>query len=70
VPCNSKLVVFSLLGSVNWTQRWFRMGGRWSNDQVAAGIAEIINRSLSPTPTARLSADPSEIGKNLGGDGE
>ncbi len=66
VPCNSKLVVFSLLGSVNWTQRWFRQGGRWSNDQVAAGIAEIINRSLSPTPAASLSADPSEIGKNQG----
>jgi len=66
VPCNSKLVVFSLLGSVNWTQRWFRQGGRWSNDQVAAGIAEIINRSLSPAPAASLSADPSVIGETCG----
>ena len=61
VPCNSKLVVFSLLGSVNWTQRWFQQGGKWSNEQVSVAIAEILERSLSPEPSDSLAADPAKI---------
>lgn len=61
VPCCPKMVVFSLLGSVNWTQRWFQHGGSWSNEQVAVAITEILERSLSPEPSTSLSTDPSKI---------
>ncbi|MBC7153311.1 MAG: TetR/AcrR family transcriptional regulator [Rhodobacteraceae bacterium] len=61
VPCCPKLVVFSLLGSVNWTQRWFRHGGAWSNEQVSVAVGEVLERSLSPDPSPRLLADPAKI---------
>jgi TetR/AcrR family transcriptional regulator len=56
VPCDPKLVVFAMLGALNWIPKWFRHDGDWSSAQIAAAMAELMERSLSSGPAASLNA--------------
>ena len=39
-PCDPKLVTLAILGAVNWTARWYRMGG----ERPPEAIAEAVGR--------------------------
>jgi TetR/AcrR family transcriptional regulator len=54
IECDPKLAVFLLLGAVNWIPKWFSNQGPWSNQQLAAGTMEMLDRMLSTTPTRAL----------------
>lgn len=57
VPCNSKLAVFALLGSVNWVPKWFSSNGQWQDYQVAEALVDVLCRSLAKNPTDSLVKD-------------
>jgi TetR/AcrR family transcriptional regulator len=46
-PCNPKLVVFSILGAVNWVPKWYRADGEWSAAEVADALLAIVARSIA-----------------------
>lgn len=54
VPCDPKLVVFTMLGAMNWVPRWFRHGGDWSEEQLANAMTEVFDRALSTQPASAL----------------
>ena len=58
VPCNPKLAVFMAMGALNWGRKWYRPNGDWSGPQIAYALTEILERSLSSTPSAALVEDP------------
>jgi AcrR family transcriptional regulator len=43
-----KIIAFGILGSLNWTHRWFNPAGRLTSDQVADSFAELFLRGLAP----------------------
>lgn len=55
VPCEPNLVIFTMLGAVNWVPRWFRSGGAWSAEQLADAMSEILDRAVSAQPSRVLS---------------
>lgn len=57
VPCDPKLVIFIILGALNWVPKWYRPDGRWSPAQIAAALSEVFERALSTNPSAALVAD-------------
>lgn len=57
VPCNSKLAVFALLGSVNWVPKWFSSDGPWRDYQVAEALVDILCRALATRPADTLVKD-------------
>lgn len=61
IPCNTKLAVFTLLGSVNWVPKWFSSEGPWRNDQLAEALVSMLCRSLATAPVDSLPADISRI---------
>lgn len=61
VPCDPKLVVFGILGAVNWVPRWYREGGGWSTHQLAVALPEFLDRALSANPTAALVKDVARV---------
>jgi TetR/AcrR family transcriptional regulator len=54
VPCDPKLVVFTILGALNWVPKWFRHNGAWSPAGVASAMTELFDRALSTKPTRTL----------------
>lgn len=54
VPCDPKLVVFTMLGAVNWVPRWFRHGGEWSPKELADAMSDILDRAISTQPSKTL----------------
>lgn len=54
VPCDPKLVIMALLGAVNWVPRWYRQDGEWSAEQLATGMSELLDRSISTQPPRSL----------------
>ena len=52
--CDPKLVIFTLLGSINWIPKWFSHGGEWSSRQVAVAMSEILDRAISADPKPSL----------------
>jgi len=42
LPGDAQLVRLLILGAVNWTGTWYRVGGRLSLDQVAANTAQLF----------------------------
>ena len=43
-----KIIAYAILGSLNWTHRWFNPAGRLTPDQVAGTFAELFLRGLTP----------------------
>ena len=58
VPCDPKLAVLALLGSINWVTRWYRPDGDWSREQLGAHLGELLERMLSAAPAATLRVEP------------
>jgi len=58
VPCNPKLAVFMALGALNWGRKWYRPNGPWTGEQIAFSLTQMLERSLSSKPVARLIEDP------------
>lgn len=54
VPCDPKLVVFAMLGAVNWVTRWYRSDGEWSQSELAGYMSEFLDRAVSASPGATL----------------
>lgn len=50
VSCDPKLITRAILGSLNWTARWFRPEGPTSPSAVAAGLADYLIRGLQTKP--------------------
>jgi len=48
--CDAALVTRAILGSLNWTARWFRSDGGQSAATVADGLAEFLVRGLARAP--------------------
>lgn len=57
--CDPKLVVFALLGAINWAPKWFRPDGDWSAELVSEALTDLLERMLSPEPGRPL---PTDIG--------
>jgi len=53
VPCDPKLIARAILGSLNWTARWFRPEGPASPSAVATGLADYLIRGLQTNPGRR-----------------
>ncbi len=60
VPCNPKLAVFMVMGALNWGRKWYRPNGDWSGPQIAHALTEMLERSLSSSPSAALTEDPAK----------
>ena len=61
VRCNPKLAVFMMMGALNWSRKWYRPNGSWSGAQIAHALTEMLERSLSSTPSAGLVEDPAAL---------
>lgn len=46
------VATFSLLGMINWLSRWYRIGGKLDEQQIAVGIVDIALNGLTQ-PAAR-----------------
>ena len=46
VPCNPKLVVFAVLGAVNWVQKWYSPDGEVAAKDIAETFAAYLVRGL------------------------
>ncbi len=51
-----KVAVFTLLGAVHWTAKWYRETGVWNAWDVSDAIIEIATRGLAAEPERHLSA--------------
>lgn len=65
VPCNPKLAIFTVMGALNWARKWYRANGNWSGAQIAHGMTEMLERSLSATPCTQLLEDPAAIDSDV-----
>jgi AcrR family transcriptional regulator len=45
-----RLVVFGLLGMLNWLYKWFDPAGTWGADDIAAGFVDLLERGLRRRP--------------------
>lgn len=61
VNCNPKLAVFMMMGALNWGRKWFRPNGSWSGPQIAAALAEMLERAIATAPAAALVEDPATL---------
>ncbi|MBI2206256.1 MAG: TetR/AcrR family transcriptional regulator [Candidatus Rokubacteria bacterium] len=52
VPCDSKLVVFAILGALNWIPRWYDAAGPRAATDIATSFAEFFVRGLSTNPSS------------------
>ena len=41
-----RLVVFGLLGMVNWVHKWYNPGGRWGAEEISAAFLSLIEGGL------------------------
>lgn len=62
-PCDPKLVVFTLLGAINWVPKWFSNSGEWTSAQLAAAMTELLERAISSTPSPRLTTSLLDLPK-------
>jgi TetR/AcrR family transcriptional regulator len=52
VRCDPKLATFAVLGGANWVEKWFRCGGSWTRNQIAAAMADMMLRAVAAEPMA------------------
>ncbi len=57
VRCDLRLVVFAMLGAINWVPKWFSSDGAWNGAQVAEALSEYLDRALSTEPAGALCED-------------
>jgi AcrR family transcriptional regulator len=46
-----KIIAYGILGSLNWTHRWYNPAGRLTPDQVAEAFTDLFLRGLAPPQT-------------------
>lgn len=46
VPCNPKVIVFAMLGAVNWVQKWYSPDGDMAAKDIAETFAAYLVRGL------------------------
>lgn len=61
VPCNPKLTIFMIMGAMNWSRKWYRSNGAWTGPQIAIGLTQMLERSISSTPIDLMREDPATI---------
>lgn len=66
VPCDPKLVIFVILGAMNWVPKWFKSNGAWKSDQLNAALAEMFERLISSRPSAAMVCDVAELPAGAG----
>lgn len=57
VPCDPKLVTFTMLGAIHWVTKWFSHSGLWSGPQLAEAMTQLLDRSISSSPVPALARD-------------
>ena len=71
-----RLVVFGLLGMLNWLYKWYNPRGRWGAEDVSAAFLTILEGGLLRAPRrplavgrriARVRRDLEELARALGG---
>jgi TetR/AcrR family transcriptional regulator len=60
-PCDPKLVMFTLLGAINWVPKWFSQEGEWSSAQLALAMTELLDRAISSTPAPALATSVKDV---------
>ncbi len=69
-----RLVVFGMLGMLNWLYKWYNPAGSWGADEIAAAFLEILERGVlreRPAPRtlgrrlARLRRELGEVARAL-----
>jgi AcrR family transcriptional regulator len=50
LPGDAKIGVFSLLGALNWTAKWYRSDRPWKSDEIAEAIVETATRGIASRP--------------------
>ena len=51
-PVNPKVAAFAFLGMVLWIYKWFRPDGALTDEQVAAGMIDLMFTGLAPSAAA------------------
>lgn len=45
-PCDPRMAILTIMGSVNWLSRWYDPQGGWSSREVADGMVDMFAASL------------------------
>jgi len=45
-PCDVKIISFAILGMCNWIYRWYDVGGRLKEEQIAQILTDFVLRSI------------------------
>ncbi len=70
-PCDPRMAILTIMGSVNWLSRWYDPQGNWTAREVADGMVEMFAASLravalapepAPAPAARRVATRRKAG--------
>jgi AcrR family transcriptional regulator len=48
-----RLVVFGLLGMLNWLYKWYNPAGAWGAEEIAAAFVDLLERGLVRRPAPR-----------------
>ncbi|MCL6640457.1 MAG: TetR/AcrR family transcriptional regulator [Candidatus Rokubacteria bacterium] len=48
-----RLVVFGLLGMLNWLYKWYRPAGAWGPEEIAGAFVDLLERGLVRRPAPR-----------------
>jgi AcrR family transcriptional regulator len=62
VPCDPRIITRAILGSLNWTARWFRPEGPATVGTVAEQLADYLIRGLQAKPTRPVSTRRTSTG--------
>jgi hypothetical protein len=47
-PVDPTVAAFSFLGMVLWIYKWFKPGGKRTDDEIAAGMVDLLFTGLAP----------------------
>ena len=64
VPCDPKLVIFVILGALNWVPKWFKPSGVWKSGQLTLALSQLFERIVSSAPAAALPRDVGDLPVN------
>jgi AcrR family transcriptional regulator len=51
---DAKIATFGLLGMCNWLSQWYKPGGAYSHQQIAAMLVQMVENGLAVSPPAPL----------------